>query len=274
MITLVSFGDKRYAKSKNKLAKSALKFGVDKIIFFDELTLFQYKDFIFKNQFILRQKRGYGYWLWKPFIINTILNSDEFQKEKDNILFYCDTGVEIIAPIEILTKNIQKSILTFYINHINLHYVKRIIYEKIEINTGLKNLTLKEEEILRDFQYANQIAGGYIFFKNDDFSRKFVKEWLSLCENPFLIDDSPIPSIPEFDEFIDNRHDQAILSMIVKKYNIQTMIDPSQYAMKHENFKKEDFVQIFNLHKKRIHPIFGREKFPFQKLWKNINSQL
>lgn len=262
MLFLLNFGDKRYRKSQQLLIKSAMKFGVNKCIVQNQYNIFNDDlDFVLKNRYVFRQKKGYGYWLWKPFIIDKMLNNEDFKSDEGNILFYCDSGVEIIAPLDILLQKMSEfnqSVLPFHINHINLHYVKKAIFEEMKIS----------KSDIKIYQDASQCCGGYMFFKNDNFSRDFVREWLILSQKPFLIDDVPTPQFQEEGEFIDNRHDQAIFSMLVKKYNLKTLRDPSQYG---NNFSDRDFYQVFKLHRKRIHPWFKKEKFPFYYLWKNIS---
>ena len=44
---------------------------------------------------------GNGYWIWKPFIIQQELN----QLAGDDILIYCDAGVEIMAALSPLVES-------------------------------------------------------------------------------------------------------------------------------------------------------------------------
>ncbi|PAF51140.1 hypothetical protein BKH43_02740 [Helicobacter sp. 13S00401-1] len=256
MLYLLSFGDTRYKKSQAKLVKSALKFGVDEVMLINQFDLFKDTDFIVKNRYTLRQKRGYGYWLWKPYLVDKTLKT----LKDDDILFYCDSAVEILQPLKLLLDKMDTTHpLMFHVDHTNLSYVKRVIYEAMKI----------EPKDYESYQKASQIAAGYAFFRKNDFTLNLVKEWLELCETPFLIDDTPTPRLDEFPGFIDNRHDQALLSMLKHKYDIKTYRDPSQYGMKYKDFD----TQVFNLHRLRIHKWFHREKFPFYYQWKELNSK-
>ncbi|PAF43488.1 hypothetical protein [Helicobacter sp. 11S02629-2] len=256
MLYLLSFGDIRYKKAHAKLKASALKYGVDKVILKDQFDLFKNHDFILKNRYTLRQKRGYGYWLWKPYLILQTLES----LNDDDVLFYCDAGVEILQPLKkLLDKMDDTKPLLFHIDHINLHWVKRVIYEAMKIDS----------KDYAKFQNAPQLAATYMFLRKNDFTLNLIKEWLRLCEIPFLIDDSPTPSLEEFIGFKENRHDQAILAMLKTKYDIKTYRDPSQYGAKYDDFD----TQVFNLHRLRSHKWFHREKFPFYYQWKELNDK-
>jgi hypothetical protein len=66
--------------------------------FFDQIYLFTIDDLIADKQFwqthsefISKNNRGYGYWLWKPYIIKKTLES----LSDGDILLYLDAGCEI-----------------------------------------------------------------------------------------------------------------------------------------------------------------------------------
>ena len=65
---LVNFATDNFKKSQKKLNESALKFGVDKVFSFSSEDI-KKTDFYKKNKIILEKKRGFGYWLWKPYFI-------------------------------------------------------------------------------------------------------------------------------------------------------------------------------------------------------------
>jgi hypothetical protein len=58
-------------------------------------------DFYRQRRPILDLPRGNGYWIWKPFIIQQELN----QLAGDDILIYCDAGVEIMAALSPLVES-------------------------------------------------------------------------------------------------------------------------------------------------------------------------
>lgn len=257
MITLLSFGDTRYTKSQQRLLKSAFKFGINKAILKNQNDLFrEHRKFIEENQYTLRQKRGYGYWIWKPYLIDQALKN---HIDEGELLFWCDSGVEILAPLQILIEKMEGDILAFHIDHKNEEHVKMKIYVEMGVS----------DDEIQSYKDATQCAAGYAFYRNSELSRKFVREWLELCTTPFLIDDTPTPTLRELPRFKENRHDQAIFSMLVHKYGIQTLRDPSQWGNKSDD---RDFEQIFLLHRKRSHPWFKKEKIPFQHIWNQINN--
>jgi hypothetical protein len=67
--------------------------------------------------------------------------------------------------------------------------------------------------------------------KKNDFVVSFIDEWLTYSEDYRLITDSPNEcGLNNYPEFYDHRHDQSILSLLGRKYNIKNIPDISQYG--------------------------------------------
>ncbi|MEK6734453.1 MAG: hypothetical protein AABY27_05025 [Pseudomonadota bacterium] len=152
-----------------------------------------------KHKEILSQKRGAGYWLWKPYFILKTLN---LMAEND-ILLYLDSSSVLRDGIYGLLELGKKHDITVFPNfHNNRGYVKRTIIKKI---------TNDDSSILDKVQ----IEGNILLLKNTKSTREIVKEWLEYSEDPALLTD--VSSEEEFLDFKDNRHDQAILSVMYHK---------------------------------------------------------
>ena len=69
------------------------------------------------------------------------------------------------------------------------------------------------------------MQAGILMMKKCDVITSLINEWYDICSNNYhLIDDSP--SIEKnFDNFIENRHDQSIYNLLVKKENIDKKIE-------------------------------------------------
>lgn len=203
-VWLVSYAnDSVYLANQNWQTFSAINKCIDFYLPYNQNDLDP--DFVEKNKFLLSQKRGAGYWVWKPYII---LKALQMIPEND-IIIYLDTGIFIEKPIDSLLNNSLKhaDIALLNIELLNKFWVKR--------------------DILREFDFDNDeirnspnIAAGYILIRNTHFSRKFILEWLSYSQKSHLIDDSP--SKDEYLDFKDNRHDQALLTMLYYK-NLKTI---------------------------------------------------
>lgn len=188
---------------------------------FDRVFSFTEKDiesdFYNQNIDILRLKRGGGFWLWKPYFILRTLHG----LKNGDYLFYCDSSCFIIKRINYLIDALNESnqdIMLFSLPLIENQWTKPSI-----------------KVILNDFDlsyfYTNQILASFILVKKSDYSIKFIKEWLELCKNPFLLTDTNIEQDKaENPSFIDHRHDQSLLSLLSKKYHFNPFRDPSQFG--------------------------------------------
>jgi hypothetical protein len=98
---------------------------------FNKRILDNNPDFVNRNKNILQQKRGAGYWLWKPYIIFQEL----YLARDGDIIVYSDASVNFIANISYLTKLTEKQdvivfrltgwkvIVIFHYKSIQLHPV-------------------------------------------------------------------------------------------------------------------------------------------------------
>ena len=88
-IFFITYGDKYFEQSKIRICKEAKKFGFDKILCFSPIDLTD--EFISKKKDFIQEKRGAGYWLWKPFILLNVFN----RMQSDDIIVYLDSGCSI-----------------------------------------------------------------------------------------------------------------------------------------------------------------------------------
>lgn len=160
-----------------------------------------------KHKEILSQSRGVGYWLWKPYII---LKTLEMMPEND-ILFYVDRSAVFTDKIYALLEHAKKHDITLFPGFTNnRRYMKKAIIDKMmNGNESILNKT--------------QLEAGFLLLRNTAKTRQFIKEWQFYCEDPELLTDSPSKT-GEYPDFIDHRHDQAILSALY--YN-----SPEQYNL-------------------------------------------
>ena len=159
-----------------------------------------------KNKHILKEKRGAGYWVWKPYLI---LKTMSLASDGD-VIVYCDVGDFIYNDIyDFINHKIKKDSKIIFLNiHKHSNWCKKYCLEKMNC------LDNKYFEI-------NQVEAGFCIFQNNDENKTFINDWLNFCEQKDLIDDSNISD--EIPSFMDHRHDQAILTNLVFKNNIQTV---------------------------------------------------
>ena len=214
-------GDINYFEAVSRICEQAKQLNIfDKIIGYTPIYLINDKEF-WKNHgnFIKNNKRGFGYWLWKPYLIKKTL---ELLKDGD-ILVYLDCGCEIdirnkdkiLKLIEIV--KIDKIIGSFINNNKEGKWTKKDLFIALNV--------LKSKYVYSDQRQAT----GLILLKCKEVI-DLVDLWYKYSSNYHLIDDSP--SIQKnFDFFKEHRHDQSIFSLLTKKYNIYSThsITPSIY---------------------------------------------
>jgi len=215
---LVNYAHKTHHHSQKSNSQSGLSVGG-----FDEVFSYGYSDidesFKEKNKHILEQDRGAGYWLWKPYVIKKALENIN----SDDILFYSDSGISFIKPIDelvTLMDSTDEKLLLFELEdfHPNKRWTKRDTF----VYMGLD-----EEPYLSQ----PQLLASYMLMRKNDFVISFINEWLKYAEDYRIITDSPNEcDLGNYPDFYDHRHDQSILSLLGRKYNIKNVPDISQYG--------------------------------------------
>tara|TARA_R100001015_G_C4620152_1_gene177032 strand:+ start:852 stop:1589 length:738 start_codon:yes stop_codon:yes gene_type:complete len=221
-IHLISYSEDRmfsFAESRKRVQKEAEDFGE-----FDSITLCNENDLDDSVKEIvkptLEQPRGAGYWIWKPFIIQKKLK----ELDEGDFLIYMDMGIT-------LNKHAKKNFydllgraqssnhgtICFEIGHTEKHWCVKEIFEHLECSD---NETIKNTD-----QYY---AGLLIFCKNKNLIN-LIDEWCDIAyNNPMLFSDE-LADDQDF-EFKENRHDQAVFSVLRKTKNVQPIIyDPIAY---------------------------------------------
>lgn len=195
------------------LTKTAVEVGgFDKVIAFSPQDLDS--NFVRKNERVLKQGRGVGYWLWKPYIIQKTLAA----LGPDDVLFYCDAGAFFIQPIdpymEIMYKTGQSLIPFFIPHHIEKHWTKRDAFILMDCDTPA-------------YSHTQQRIGGVHLWRRSAFTLRFVAEWLRYTEDRRIITDMPNQyGQPNYPDFREHRHDQSILSLLTKKYGLTAYKPP------------------------------------------------
>lgn len=192
------------------------------------------KQFANKNKQILETKRGAGLWLWKPYFIHRTMK----QLNKGDYLFYCDSGAFFVRSIKEIIKSMDQDIWVTELPLIEEQWTKPECFSKMGLDTD-------------KYKKSNQIQASFLCIRKTDDSEIFVKKWLALCCDFFLIS----PKINENDDsekpvFIAHREDQSLLSLLCKKEGIIPHKDPSQFGRYPEGYKQIKYVFRTIEHKK------------------------
>tara|TARA_B100001029_G_C15037961_1_gene441488 strand:+ start:36 stop:830 length:795 start_codon:yes stop_codon:yes gene_type:complete len=237
-IDFITYGDSsKYTISKKHIINLAKHSN-----FFNNCVGYSQKDLDdeFKNKFdsILKHERGGGYYIWKIAIIKSHLK----YLNNNDILIYCDSGSSFnyfakkrfFEYIEIIN-NSKYGNLRFESkeNHIEKFWTTKELfnYFSVDINSKIAN--------------TPQLLGGHIIFKKNDHTIDF----LNLFTDAVINDQKLITDFydsNQIEEFIENRHDQSIMSLISKKYGGEILQNETFFAKNSEEQKSFPFLSVRN----------------------------
>jgi len=230
MKKIITFASNDFYDSAEYLRLSYfMKNDCDEFIIFTEKMI---EDFIdeHKNYFI--NSKGFGWWVWKPYIIyKTLLEMND-----NDILCYIDSGIIV---------NNDLSMLFNYLND----------YDDIFFYVGEKKKN-KEYTKSKTFQLMNceedkyytmyQVMGGFHIHKKTENSMILIKEWLDYCLDLECINEDTKEM---------HRHDQSILTNVVCKYQneykIKCLRDPCQYGVKDIEFEG-NYPILITCHRQKL----------------------
>lgn len=163
----------------------------------------------FRRQFASRlvaRSRGFGYWCWKPEVIRAGLE----RLNEGEILVYADAGCHFNAQAESqLGRWIDSlleggnSILAWSLEHPEYMYTK----DSLRDHLGIKKDSNQ--------WISNQISASVLILRKTESTSALVEQWGDVFKTDFeLIDDSP--SSGNHRDFIEHRHDQSLLSLLLK----------------------------------------------------------
>ena len=218
------YNDNTHNYNLEQLLNSVRNYGKDfEIIVFDKEDMDE--KFVNENKEILEMQRGGGYWLWKPYIVNEVLN----KIEEGDYLFYMDSSyyfTEDFTPLyEDFLKENDFLIWENKPNESN-NPLKRLC--KMDV---IKKYDMENKVILEN---VNEFWAGTFIIKKTPKTVDLIKEWLTMCCNKHDITDEP-SEVANHPYFFDHRHDQSLLSIILHKNNIQGQVFERKYLQNLRN---------------------------------------
>jgi hypothetical protein len=247
IFTSFAGGNQKYRLSAKRIRENAIASQFfDKVCVYDDLNPSpRLEAFITKNNQIL-SKRGYGYWAWKPELLLDIFESSE----SGDIICYADSGCQI-SPfgIERFTENIEicrrAGALFFYMpKNVEKNWTKGKLIE---------HLGALGERAITD---TPQVQATYFYLEVNEKNYNLLSRWaiLSVENNYSLVDDTDSYGI-EGANYVEHRHDQSILSLLVKIQKYTTR----EYEC---HFKNKDYYMNSPVMLYPIHSIRNRTGKP------------
>jgi hypothetical protein len=242
-IRLVTYSDQNMTISRKKCIESFAYYYImqDLSIHEWDREMIEQTEFYQMNREILDTPRGSGLWAWKSYIIYKAM----LDMEDGDILIYSDAGIEFINSVQHIIDVMDQDVFLFGNNWNHVDWCK-----KDAIDSMLGGAWVDENE--------KQVQASVIFIRISERSKRIIKTWLCWCMMPNLIDDSKSAE-PDYDEFREHRHDQALLTNVAIMYGLRKHWWPASYNDgqfvydKIEQYKEDKYPVIFNHHRKRNH---------------------
>ena len=227
-IILLSFASNDLKKSIFRFKKQA-----QETKFYDGIRIITYADLDTNFKLTLKKllldgkKRGFGYFMWKPYLVKKILEEINY----GDIINYMDIGFHLLKE--------NKKKFEDYLKFINEedNWILTFQYHN-QMEEKLKNISFpyREErkyskgDLLDFFGFYNnssvtetpQYMAGCFFIKKSKKSISFINEWLDIFYKRFDLVDDTDSKLKNLNGFLENRHDQSVFSLLCKKYNLQS----------------------------------------------------
>ena len=161
--------------------------------------------------FVRAHARGYGFWIWKPFIIQRCLRA----MRDDDILVYSDAGA-IVRPEDGVRARLEGQFRKIYQWPVGLGSGGATrdsrIYCKADAFAALGVRDATERAL---FQYA----ANRLICRKHPAAMRVIDLWARLAweQHYHLFDNGP-SGLPNYPTFKEHRHDQAVLSILMQRY--------------------------------------------------------
>lgn len=242
-VLLINYANAVFRKSQIKNSKTGSAIGG-----FKEVISYTPADvdvlFRAKHAAILKQEKGDGYFLWKPYFIKKALDLIE----DGDFLFYCDSGAHFIDSVDDFVsfcKTKNQDIFPFELIHYERVWTKRDAFVLMDCDS-------------ENYYNTKQRLASFTLIRKSDFSCQFVDEWLHYSQDERILTDIENQcGLDNYEGFTENRYDQSVFSLLTKKYEIEAYRDPSQFGTIIKELYPESNYKQFLFHtRKRNYPFY------------------
>jgi len=202
-----TYSTKNFQNLRRNLCNQARTSNFDKVFEYTEDWLLN-TEFYLENKNILDQKRGAGFWLWKPYIIKECLMNLDY----GDVVFYLDAG-------DIFSKDLAYFLRYYFSQHQNVDCL-------LTLGAHAQKLYTKRDcFVVMDCDYPHyhhhtQLEAGILCFKKTDRIMGVLDEWIRYGKNEKVMTDLPNEYGENYPGFIEHRWDQSIISNLAIKYGL------------------------------------------------------
>lgn len=212
-------GGQPYRDAAHRLCKQARQMGVfDQVVCYTDTKLRrEFPDLVKRHRdLIASSRRGWGYWFWKPFLAYKMLQS----VNEGDMIVYLDAGCEL--NLRGKPKMRQYIARAFEDGSLFFHLTAKRTEERYCKMDTLHYFGIDTNDILRK---SAQIESGTWFMVKSPKILKLTQDWMRVhgVENYHHVTDarSKLPNAPGFQG---HRHDQSILSLLIKLDGTHTVL--------------------------------------------------
>ncbi len=183
--------------------------------FFDEIETLTESDldaqYVEKHKHLLKRGvRGFGYWIWKPYVIWRALQSMADGDE----LYYVDAGCHFNPKGR---SRMFEYAETLRENALGLAGFELTPDCSVGAFTKMDLLAHMGMVNREDLLSCAQICATHVFCRKNEKVLAFLADWLQICEHIHLVDDSP-SVLPNVSNFVEHRHDQSVFTLLCLQY--------------------------------------------------------
>jgi hypothetical protein len=199
-------GGAKYCDAVHRISRELTQINLfDKIFTYTDQDLQNDGDFWKKHGgFIKNNTRGYGFWLWKPYIILKIMQT----MNNNDILIYLDAGC--VVENNSITNECFNELIDKCKQH-EIVYTSSYCLEKSWCKMDLFNqFNMVNNDIMNSIQHQ----ATFLIIKKSELMMNLIEDWYNNSQNYYNIDEISI--LKNYILFEEHRHDQSVLSLLIK----------------------------------------------------------
>lgn len=259
-LILVSFADKRYRNSLARLEKQTKDFPFDERYFLTQENCLSKEYWRSLKPWFYR--RGFGFWNWKFRVVREYMN----KISEGDKLFFSDAGIQWNNSQGALDRfkkaigllNGEDDILVYDQPTIEQEWTKGDVLDVLGV--------YDDEEICK----SRQLFSGFFCLKKTERTCKLLDEIISLSDIDKELVTDKRSTKPNKEGFQENRHDQSLFSVMVKKLPHKTIHYSEHYELDENGQEIEDCPILVVRKKEKDRPMSEIIKNKLLRPWRDL----
>jgi hypothetical protein len=214
-------------------------------------------EFIEKHRyhFLLYKDRGFGLWIWKPYVILKRL----LEMDKGEILVYSDAGVFLNSNGSTRFQEYM-DLLRIEDNQIIAFEVNNLYKSRFYVKADCIKVYYPEFYTLD----LNCCYAGVLILKNSQYTRRLIFDWLSLCENTEFLSASKSIVHADPSYFRGQDADNGLLNLVLAKFQ-------NRYADDGKILILSDWVNLYHKNGKQLKHVISSGDY-IKADWSSLNN--